>query len=276
MPRIRLIHWNAAEAAERIQTLRSIGYAVEHDELAPQLLSLVRKQSPDVILIDLTRLPSHGRDVALVFRETKSTRPIPILFVEGEAEKVERIKQLLPDATFGTWRGIKSALKRAIAAKAKEPLVPITRMAGYSGTPLPKKLGIKPGTRVILIDPPKDFKRTLGELPNGAAVKRGKNLAPKQNSSKRRGDARGGSICELGLWFVSARQNLQDRVPDMAANCPPGGLWIIWPKQASGMKTDVKEPIVRQLAMAAGLVDYKVCAVDKTWSGLKFAKKKKA
>jgi hypothetical protein len=129
-------------------------------------------------------------------------------------------------------------------------------MAGYSGTPLPKKLGVKEGSVVGLVNAPSDFERTLGELPSGAAVRR---------------SIRG--KCDLLLWFVDSQKKLEDRIGQMAERTPAGGLWICWPKQASGMKTDVSERAVRELGLACGLVDYKICAVDGTWSGLRFAKR---
>jgi hypothetical protein len=140
--------------------------------------------------------------------------------------------------------------------------------AGYSGTPLPKKLGIKPGARVALVDAPPDFERTLGTLPEGATL-------------VRRGGAtgRGGraAAADLTLWFVTSGAALARGLPRTAAACGARGegghLWIAWPKRASGVATDLTENVVRDAALAAGLVDYKVCAIDATWSGLAFARR---
>lgn len=107
------------------------------------------------------RLPSHGRDVALGIRKFKSTRYVPLVFVEGDPEKVKHIKELLPDAVYTTWSQIQGALKRAIAHPTKDPVVPRTALDGYSGTPLPKKLGIKAHSVVCLIDAPKSFENPL-------------------------------------------------------------------------------------------------------------------
>jgi hypothetical protein len=130
-------------------------------------------------------------------------------------------------------------------------------MAGYSSTPLPKKLEIKEGTRVALVGAPGDFARTLGTLPRGAKLVRG--------ISGRR---------DLTIWFVTSRRQLEGDAHRMApprdAN-PPGHLWIAWPKRASGVSTDITEDVLRDVILPIGMVDRKVCAVDSTWSGLLFS-----
>lgn len=168
MRRVRLYHWNAEEARERAAQLKAAGYAVEHKlPLEPGDLRELREKPPDAVVIDLTRLPSHGRDVALVLREQKSTRHIPLVFVGGAPEKVERVRHSLPDAAFTDWDRFRNALKQAIAHPPANPVVPKSRLDGYSGTPLPKKLGIKPDFRVALVGAPADFRKTLGEVPAG-------------------------------------------------------------------------------------------------------------
>ena len=129
--------------------------------------------------------------------------------------------------------------------------------AGYSGTPLPKKLGIKEGSVVALIGAPTDFERTLGKLPAGVTLTR----APRSKTT-------------LTLWFVTTRAELERNVRTMAPRSEGSGLWIIWPKLSSALAGDVRENIVRDAALAAGMVDFKVCAVDSTWSGLRFSRRK--
>ena len=126
--------------------------------------------------------------------------------------------------------------------------------AGYSGTPLPRKLGIKAGARVALIGAPDGFDATLGELPAGVAVRR----------------RLGGAPIDVIVAFFSRRALLERRLQGLSAALDPaGGLWIAWPKRASGVDTDVTEDVVRTLGLAAGLVDNKVCAIDQVWSGLR-------
>jgi len=126
--------------------------------------------------------------------------------------------------------------------------------AGYSGTPLPRKLGIKPGHRLGLIGAPEGFDATLGELPGDVAVRR---------------RARG--PLDVVVAFFVERVALERRVAALKGTLDPaGGLWIAWPKRASGVATDLDENVVRELGLAAGLVDNKVCAIDAVWSGLRF------
>lgn len=126
--------------------------------------------------------------------------------------------------------------------------------AGYSGTPLPKKLGIKPEQRIAFLDAPAEFAVALGDLPDGLAAPRTQARGP----------------LDLVVAFFTERRRLAQRLPSLiAALDPAGALWIAWPKRASGVATDVSENVVRELGLAAGVVDVKVCAIDATWSGLK-------
>jgi hypothetical protein len=125
--------------------------------------------------------------------------------------------------------------------------------AGYSGTPLVKKLGIKPGATLGLIGAPEDFDATLGQLPDGVAVRR-----------RLRGQL------DVIVAFYMDRAALERRLPALrGALQPAGGLWIAWPKRASGIASDLSDNVVRELGLAAGLVDNKVCAIDEVWSGLR-------
>jgi len=257
-PRVRLIHWHRGEAAERATVLRAAGYIVDHRAFdGPETLRALTGRPPSVFVIDLGRLPSHGRDVALALREHGKTRHVPIVFVEGEPEKLRRVKQVLPDASYSSWRRIRSALRAALASPPANPVVPSSRLAGYSGTPLPRKLGIKEGTSVGLLAAPSDFDRTLGALPIGASLHR---------TARRPRD--------LTIWFVTRRRELERRVGPLARGIGAGKLWIAWPKRASGVATDVSEPVVRAAGLGQGLVDFKICAIDATWSGLLFTMRK--
>ena len=257
MARVRLIHWQLAEAAERIAKLKACGYEVEYAELDGNNSRALRESPPAAFVIDLSRLPAHGRDVGAALRGFKATRHVPIVFVEGEPEKVARVKELLPDATYTTWSKMRSALKAAIANAPADPVKPASNLAGYSGTPLPKKLGIKPHSVIALINAPKDFVTTLGELPEGVKLTKVAKGKP-----------------DLIIWFLRLRIELEDRVNEMRELTGDGGIWLAWPKQASGVAGDLTQAIVRATGLAAGLVDYKVCAIDATWSGLKFARRK--
>ncbi|MFQ5825117.1 MAG: hypothetical protein ACE5JB_13780 [bacterium] len=257
MSRVRLIHWNATEAEEYASRLRAAGYDVNAEMLDAAGLRVLREDPPDAVVIDLSRLPSQGRDLALAIRKYKSTRYVPLVLVGGDPEKVAHIQEILPDAVYTTWSQIRSSLKRAIAHTPSDPVVPQSVFEGYSGTPLPKKLGIKANSVVVLVGAPRDFERNLGELPDGVLIRR----------------AASGQ-CDLAIWFTKSRQDLESRLERMAALAGKDGLWIVWPKKASEITTDLSQVVVRKLGLAAGLVDYKVCAIDATWTGLRFTRRK--
>jgi hypothetical protein len=125
--------------------------------------------------------------------------------------------------------------------------------AGYSGTPLPRKLGIAPGLRVAALRAPEGFAAALGPLPEGVGI-----------GSRARGPL------DVIIAFERRRAELARRLPGLInALDPAGGLWVAWPKRASGVATDITEDVVRDLGLAAGVVDNKVCAIDETWSGLR-------
>ncbi|HXV59173.1 MAG TPA: DUF3052 domain-containing protein [Vicinamibacteria bacterium] len=128
-------------------------------------------------------------------------------------------------------------------------------MAGYSGTPLPQKLGIKEGHRVGLLDEPDDFAKTLGRLPQDVSI------VP----------ASRGRDFDIVLFFVTNPARLASRLPTIKKKMSPEtALWVCWPKKSSPLATDLDENGVRAAGLASGIVDVKICAVDEDWSGLKF------
>ena len=127
-------------------------------------------------------------------------------------------------------------------------------MAGYSSTPLPKKLGIKEGSRVGLVNAPKNFRDELGELPDGVEF------------VKRLTDS-----LDIIIFFVLSERELAIDFARLAGKLKKNGMiWIAWPKKSSGVKTDLSFEPVQRIGLDAGLVDVKICAIDETWSGLKF------
>ena len=136
----------------------------------------------------------------------------------------------------------------------------MTVPAGYSGTPLPKKLGIKPGDRVLLDSAPVGFETdTLGELPDGVVLHRRATRAPYDVVIVFREDA------------ATYRRRVARDITRTVA--PAGRLWVAWPKKAGGVVTDMSDHLVRSVGLEAGVVDTKVCAIDTTWSGLMFVRR---
>jgi hypothetical protein len=129
---------------------------------------------------------------------------------------------------------------------------------GYSGTPLPRKLGMKEGSRVAVLDAPDEFTDTLGALPDGVTVR-----------ERLRGPL------DVIVFFIVRRADLERRIDRLKAALDPAGrLWIAWPKRASKVETDMTEDVVRDVALPLGLVDNKVAAIDETWSGLQLVIRK--
>jgi hypothetical protein len=128
-------------------------------------------------------------------------------------------------------------------------------MAGYSGTALPKKLGIKESSRVGLVQAPQGFEKTLGALPDGVTVQSG--LAGK-------------APFDVVVLFVTRRAELERQLAPIRRRMnPAAGFWVAWPKKAAKVPTDMTEDVVREVALPTGLVDNKVCAIDEVWSGLR-------
>jgi len=126
-------------------------------------------------------------------------------------------------------------------------------MAGYSGTPLPQKLGIKSGTNAVIVNGPENYRKLLGKLPDG--VRLTNHLS---------------ANADFVHFFTTRRDELQEQLKLLRAKLSDTGtLWVSWPKKSSGVPTDVTEDVIRDVALPLGLVDTKVCAVDATWSGLK-------
>ena len=131
-------------------------------------------------------------------------------------------------------------------------------MAGYSGTPLAKKLGVKAGCRMVVIDPPANYDELLAPLPDD--VRRTNRI-----------DAG----AELVHAFVTRRVQLQKLLTSAVAKArPDAAIWVSWPKRSAKAATDITEDVIREVALPLGFVDIKVCAVDEFWSGLKLVVRK--
>lgn len=143
-------------------------------------------------------------------------------------------------------------------ARKSAPLKPPATLTGYSGTPLPKKLGIREGHSLLLLNAPPRFERKLEPMPENASF------------------VEDGTQARIAVLFAASEAELVRNFRPLANALPEKcALWIAWPKKASGVKTDLNENVVREVGLGLGWVDYKVCAIDETWSGLCFARRKK-
>jgi hypothetical protein len=148
--------------------------------------------------------------------------------------------------------------------------------AGYSGTPLPRKLGIKPGARIGLVGAPSGFGALLEPLPDGARIE----ASTFTQGASTTGGAAGPVLADAVLpgtgpfdvivFFTVEQAELAGRLSELRTRmAPAAGLWIAWPKRASRVPTDMTEDVIREIALPTGLVDNKVCAIDEVWSGLR-------
>lgn len=254
--KVRLIHCNGPEGRECRLRLAAMGHEALFDEVeGPGLMKKILANFPDAVVIDLSRLPSFGRAVGMALRARKSTRYVPIIFVDGDPAKVKMIKQTLPDATYTSWTKLETALPRAIAKPVTSPVVPPSSI--YSGKPAVEKIGIKAGMHVVLLGAPPGFTSTLKPLPPRVKL----SAKPDPNA-------------DLFLCVVRSLRELHAHVITLAKFVDRQTLWIVWPKQGTRVKSEVKGNVVRETGLASGWVDYKVCSVDDTWSGLAFKKRR--
>lgn len=259
MPVVRLVCWKQDLARERATALEAAGIHVDASPLNPSgMIGQFKANLPRAVVIDLDRLPSHGREVAVVLRNSKTTRRIPIVFAGGVQEKVERIRHELPDAFFTDWKRVVPTLNKALKNAPAEPIQPPAPMERYTGSSLTRKLGFKAKMKAALLGAPEGFEEKLGELPEGVEL---------QSKMTTR--------TEMAVWFVHSRYELEGEIEYVVTRLPEGSsIWIVHPKQSGRYKVDFNQNDVRAAGLAVGLVDYKVCAVDEDWSGLKFARKK--
>lgn len=253
MARVLIIAYNPEEASARAARLRGEGIDAEHyPARGTGGLRNLRAHLPEAIAIDLMELPSYGRYMGALLRQQKATRHIPLIFIEGDPEKTPRAKELFPDAVFTSWKRFSAALERAIRLIPVEPVVP-----NLFTSPLLEKLRIREGTAIALLHAPEGFAKTLGDLPAGCRIAR--------------------RMPENGviLLFVRSAAALGHELPMIARELRSGRVfWILWPKRSAKGPADLKMPAIRQMAAGWGLVDYKVCAVDETWSGMAIGRRR--
>lgn len=258
MPRVRLIHWNALEAAAYRKLLDKSGLTLEYaDELAPELMRSLKTNPPDALVIDLSRIPAHGREVAVAIRGSKATRQIPIVFCDGNKEKVESIRKQIPDAEYTVSSKLVAAIRRAMKPRRGSPIVPPQMMDRGAGRSEAQKLGIEAGSRLGLFALPKRAPGVLSQLPPDVEL-------AEDNLDN----------CAVTLCFSEDIPGLQAALAEVRRIAGTTKPWVLWPKQASGKGGELTQQFIREQASELGLVDYKICSVDSVWSGMLFAIRK--
>lgn len=240
-----------------VAACRDGGIEADYDAEAPSgpaVCRAIRLNPPDAVVIDLSRLPSHGREIAVWMRSLKATRNIPIVFVNGEAEKVGKIREMLPDATFSTTASVCKAVAAACRKQVADPVRPAPMMERFKTRTAAQKMGIKEGMSAAVIDPPRDYLAVIGELPDNACLV--------ENPD---------SVEPVTLWFVHDPAGLHAGLSRMRSLADRTKLWILWRK---GSDNGITQNGVREAGIDVGLVDYKICSVDGRWSGILFARKK--
>lgn len=253
MARVCLFHWKSEEAQPLLATLKAAGHTVDYRERLESYRE-VRDNPPDAIVIDLSRMPSHGRELAVFFRGSKKTRHVPIVFVGGEPEKVERVRKLMPDAAYTPATRLRGALRTAMANPPKSPLLPSRMMDRWGSRSTAQKLGVGKDAKVAVIDPPPGYAQAIGTLPEGAYY-----------------DEDSTEDCPIALWFVHGVPEFHAALPRMRKLAARSRLWILWRKNK---KDGLDGNLIRTGCIDVGLVDYKICSINESWSAMVFAVKK--
>jgi len=246
--RALIIHYKPAEAADVAARLHQDGFEPAiYQHQGPKGFRSIREGPPDVILIDLRSMPSYGRAMGALLRESKSLRTIPLVFLEGDPEKTVLVRRMLPDAIVASWVRIGPALRKAVERPAREPVAPVA-----PDRPLYRKLRIGEGSVVALLQAPRGIKEQLG-APKGVRF---------QHHTRN---------ADLVLLFVKSAAALGRELPSLAAI--GRGLWVCWPKKTSGHASDLTMPRIREMCQPYRLVDNKVVSIDQTWSAMAFARR---
>ena len=255
---IKLLSWHD-DVEKKASSLQRSGLRIDAAPLirSSGVVGELAQLNPAALVLDLDKRPSHAREIALVLRSSKSARHIPILFAGGLPEKMDRIRGENSDASYATWSEAPKALASLLKHPPPVPVVAPPR--DFSSTPLPKKLGIGDSMQVALIAAPEGFEELLGKLQESTSL-------------VTRITAKTG----LALCFIRSLGDLAAMLDLLTLRLPKqASVWIAHPKRTSKYPIDFNQNHVRDAALAAGFVDYKVCSIDSDWSALKFAHRKR-
>ncbi|MCY4028137.1 MAG: hypothetical protein OXH75_17715 [Acidobacteria bacterium] len=255
--KIRIVGASREALGTWVVRLADAGHAIDQRPVTgPQDLKRLGLEPPCAVVIDLDRAPARGRDIGLALRQRVATRRIPIVFVATDREVFARLELPL-ETMHAVPKDIVTAVASALAMPPSGAPPRMPSNLDYSATPLPRKLGIKAGSRVVLVRPPAGFPDLLQPLPSDVVLRT-------TNRGRR----------DITLWFTRSRRELERGAARMTRAAEAGRLWILWPKKSSPLAADHTERDVRRVGIGAGLVDFKVCAVDADWSGLAFVRRR--
>jgi hypothetical protein len=250
--RVKVIHYEIAKAESLAVRLRREGIDAEaYTSLGTRGFRQLRENPPDAVVIDLMRMPSYGKAMGGMLRETKSTRAIPLVFLQGDPEKTARVRELLPDAQFAPLPRLPAAIARAVRKRNADPIVP------QKDKPPAQKLQIRPGSKVWLIGAPEGFEKVLAPLPSGATVTR----------------SGGGDVV---LLVAGSAATLGRELPRATKVLPDSWLWVVWPKRSSKSPANIALGDIMNACAALDLTAYKTCAIDPTWSAVVVSRRRTA
>jgi|SRR5581483_1505591 len=256
MRRVRLFHWNATEAQPIVNSLRAAKFTVDYPNekaLEPPFRQL-RETRPDVIAIDLTRLPSRGRNQAVAIRLDESLRTIPIVFIDGDPKKVAAIRSELPDALYTSRAELRRTLQKA--QSMTNPASPV-----YNKRTIAQKLGIRDNMRIGIFDGFKGYENIIGILPAGASFEEEPQKRP-----------------PVTIFFVREPGEFLTRIATMRSLAGQSRVWAAYPKKATRQKAgaEISLGYIRETAANFGLTHYKTCALGNEWTGIALALSKRA
>lgn len=257
-PRALLLHWKEAELAGLSSQLSGSGFEVEAYVPVPGegLKGLVARNRPDLLLVCLDRLPSHGHAVADHFRKRKDARMIPIVFVGGAPDKVEKIRAAMPGCWFTGWGTAVETMQQAISGSA--PPAPKVKSQQPPPRGLYEKLGLKADSEVAVLGAPADLYRLVPDLPFEVFEV-----------------DQPGPRTDVTLWFLRSMDEADDGFSWIAARMSRPRIWTFYRR---GSKSGMNWGLISERAAAVGLAQYKILRFDDEWTGVAFgiARKGKA
>ncbi len=225
----------------------------------PESLNFIIEEHPSAIIFNLAKRPSTCRDLAIYIRKRKNLRMIPFLFVEGEEEKIKKIKSLFPEDYFCGKDDLNSIIIKILAEPARLFPQPESLFSGYSGRSALEKLDIRRNENICLINVDESFYSIFEE--NVESYNFGSRITRET---------------KLTLIYLQEEKNVAPFLRYFLDNSrDDSSLWLCWPKKKDKIKTTLSQKFIRDTALGFGLVDYKICSIDNNWSAMKFTRKKR-